>query len=194
MVPECGTKRAVIRRNSRKPRPPLSEETLAELALAYVGRFATSRARLAAYLERKLRERGWSGDGPAEVDGLVERFSASGYVDDSAYALARSRSLANRGYGAARVRQSLRAAGIEEGEAAAALELADSEAIEAALHFARRRRLGPFAPERADRDRREKAIAAMIRAGHGFALARTIVELEPGEALPDGDYPVEGRT
>jgi hypothetical protein len=29
--------------------------------LGYAGRYATTRARLAAYLERKLRERGWSG-------------------------------------------------------------------------------------------------------------------------------------
>ena len=172
------------RHRPRKPRPPLGEESLAELALAYVGRFATTRAKLAAYLARKLRERGWAGERAADIDGLVERFSANGYIDDSAYALSKSRSLTERGYGVARVRQSLRAAGVEESDGAAARELAEAEAVAAALRFARRRRIGPFAEMRADRHGREKALAAMIRAGHGFELARAITALGPGEDLP----------
>lgn len=187
MVRDCGTKRAVQPQSTRKPRPPLTAESLAELALRYVGRFATTRAKLRSYLHRKLRERGW-GDGPApDVDSLVERFAASGYVDDSAFALARSRSLAARGYGRARLRQSLRSAGVDEEDGAAAHQLADDQAVDAALRFARRRRIGPFAAERADPRGREKAIAAMIRAGHGFDMARQIVDLEPGSVVQPDD-------
>lgn len=151
-----------------------------ELALFYVGRFATSRAKLAAYLGRKLRERGWEGDEPPDVERLVERLAASGLVDDAFYAQSKARSLTERGYGAARVRQSLRAAGIDEEDGAAARELADEEAAAAALRFARRRRIGPYADAVPDRTGREKAIAAMIRAGHGFELARAVVDSEPG--------------
>lgn len=179
-------------RNARKPRPPLTGDSLAELALAYVGRFATTRAKLAAYLRRKILERGWSDDRPAEIGALVERFSAAGYIDDSAYALAKSRSLATRGYGARRLRESLRAAGIDEADGEAARELADSESVEAALRFARRRRLGPFATVLAEREAREKAIAAMLRAGHGFALARAIVDSKPGETPDLGDFSSAG--
>lgn len=171
----------MTRRNPRKPRPPLERDSLHELALAYVGRFATTRAKLATYLRRKLLERGWLGDRPPDIEALVERFSASGYVDDSAYALAKSRSLSGRGYGLARIRQSLRAAGVDEEDGAAARELAGLEAADAALRFARRRRIGPFAETRPDRKGREKAIAAMIRAGHSFELARAILDLPPGK-------------
>jgi regulatory protein len=176
-----------VRAKPRKPRPPLTGESLSELALAYVGRFATSRAKLAAYLARKLRERGWAGDAAPDVDGLVERFAANGYVDDAAFALARSRALSARGYGPARLRQSLRAAGIDEQDAEAARELAHSGSVEAALRFARRRRIGPFADQRPDRAGREKAIAAMIRAGHGFEIARAILDLEPGAQVDPDD-------
>ena len=48
--------------------------------------------------------------------------------------------------------------------------------MEAALTFARRRRLGPFGPGAADRAARDRQLAAMMRAGHGFALSRRIVE------------------
>ena len=79
----------------RLPRP-LDSARLEELALAYVARFATSAAKLEGYLARKLRERGWEGDGPAPVSDLVERFVRSGYVDDLAYARMKSASLLRR--------------------------------------------------------------------------------------------------
>jgi regulatory protein len=164
----------------RRPRPPLSSEKLHELALAYVGRFATTRAKLRTYLSRKVRERGWD-DGPApDFEAIAERFAAQGYVDDAAYALAKSRSLTGRGYGVRRVDQSLRTAGVEEQDAAPAREHAKTDRVEAALHFAERRGLGPFASEMPDRNRRERALATMIRAGHGFGLARAIIDLRPG--------------
>lgn len=164
----------------RRPRPPLDEEKLNELALAYVARFATSRARLASYLARKLRERGWAGAGEPPVATLVAKAAAAGFVDDAAFALSKARSLTGRGYGARRVDQALHAAGIEQSDGEAARGHAQDDAVEAALLFARRRRIGPFAAERADPAAREKALAAMIRAGHGFRLAKSILALPPG--------------
>lgn len=177
-------------RKSRKPRPPLDAARLDELALAYVGRFATTRAKLASYLARKIRERGWAGARPADVDGIAERLSALGYVDDAAYALSKSRALTGRGFGARRVRQSLRAAGIADEDCAPAQALAEVEAVDSAIRFARRRRLGPFAEHEPDRPARERALAAMVRAGHGFELSRAIVSLKPG-VEPDIESLVE---
>lgn len=170
----------------RKQRPPLDASALDEIALRYVGRFATTRAKLAAYLARKIRERGWGGEGEPDFAALADRLAGLGYVDDAAYAESRSRSLSGRGYGARRVRQSLRAAGVSEEDSARAQAIAEAERVEAALRFARRRRLGPFADLPADERRRERAIAAMVRAGHSFALSKAIVALQPG-----GDYSVE---
>lgn len=171
------------RSQGRKPRPPLDRERLNELALFYVGRYATTRAKLSAYLARKVRERGWQGEGEADIARLVERFARTGLVDDASFALAKSRSLSERGYGKGRVRQALRAAGIEEPDGEAARELAAEQAVDSAVHFARRRRIGPFALEEQDRQGREKAIAAMIRAGHGFELARAVVNAPPGTEI-----------
>jgi regulatory protein len=167
----------------RKPRPPLNREKLSELALAYVGRFATTRAKLRSYLKRKVRERGWDGGPAADIDGLAERFAAQGYVDDAAYALSKSRSLTGRGYGLRRVEQSLHTAGVDEADGTAARDLARTDSVESALRFAERRRLGPFANQVGDRKSRERALAAMIRAGHGFGLARAILDLPPGTEI-----------
>ena len=176
----------MARRNGRKVRPPLTTEALKELALTYVGRFATTRAKLASYLKRKLAERGWEDSHPPDVSAIVEGLSELGYVDDAAYAMAKSRALTGRGYGARRVRESLRSAGVGEPDSAAAQEAAQAEAVEAALRFAQRRRLGPFGDGQGDRPERERALAAMIRAGHPFSLSKAILSLQSG-----GDVDVE---
>ena len=172
---------------TRRERPPLDQQRLEELALRYVERFATTRAKLRDYLRRKLRERGWNAKIEPDLETIAERFAALGYIDDSAYALSKARSLAGRGYGKRRLVQQMRAAGIEEADAEGARAHADEEAVSAALRFAERRRLGPFAPKAMQDPRdREKALAAMARAGHSFELARAIIALSPGaEVDPD---------
>jgi regulatory protein len=181
MVGDYGTNMAMAMQQMRKIRPPLDAARLEEMALSYVGRFATSRAKLIAYMGRKLRERGWGGTGEPPIEALADQLVRLGYVDDSAFALSKARSLTGRGYGERRVRQALAQAGIGEEQAVAARDLAEGQAVEAALRFAKRRAIGPFAANAPDPAHRERALAAMIRAGHGFALARAIIDLKPGE-------------
>ena len=100
---------AVKTGRSRNGRPPLDEKTLEQAALTYVGRYATTRAKLTFYLRRKLGDLGWSGAAEPSVDGLVERMAALGYVDDRAFASARAAALGRRGYGERRVRVAARA-------------------------------------------------------------------------------------
>ncbi|MBW4329745.1 RecX family transcriptional regulator [Stakelama sp. CBK3Z-3] len=168
-----------MRRRSDPP-PPLDPAALERLALRYVERYATTRARLAAYLARKLRERGSAGAMP-DIDALVERFAELGYVDDRAFGEMRAAAMARRGLGARRVAQALRHAGIEEDDADALAPEIGERRVETALAFAKRKRIGPFARSQPDRALREKQISAMVRAGHDFAIARAIVGMEPGE-------------
>jgi regulatory protein len=188
MVGDYGTKRADMSRSrSKRAVPPLNPEQLHELALRYVGKYATTRSKLGGYLQRKIRERGWSGPEEPAVDALVQRMAKSGLVDDATYALSKARSLSERGYGIGRVGQALRASGVDEEDGAEARELAEDRAADAAIRFARRRRIGPFASERADPRTREKSLAAMVRAGHGFDLARRLVDWEPGTPISPED-------
>ena len=181
-------------RKPGRPVPPLNEAKLQELALSYVGRFATTRAKLRAYLARKLRERGWSGERDPDLEALANRFADRGYIDDAAYALIKAQGLTARGFGKRRVVEKLRIAGVEEKDSQAARDHVRDEQLSAALRFAERRRLGPFAREKpAERSDREKAIAAMVRAGHSFGVARAIVEMEPGATLDVGELAERAR-
>ena len=179
---------------ARRTPTPLNEGRLNELALRYVGRFSTTRAKLRSYLARKIRERGWDGAREPDLARIADRFAEQGYVDDAAYALAKSEALTGRGYGKRRVLEQLRAAGVAEEDGAAARDHAQAEAVAAALRFAKRRRLGPFAAAMiGDPKEREKALGAMIRAGHAFGLARAIIALPPGADIDIEELSESGR-
>ncbi len=170
--------------SQRRKARPLDPARLEELALAYVARFATSAGKLEAYINRKLRERGWDADQPPDTAALVARFVAAGYIDDEAWARSKSGSLLRRGYGMRRVSQALGAAGIAE-DLRESVRAPESDQRRAALALARKRGFGPFGREVPERERREKQIAAMLRAGHSLDSARQLVNSPSVEAAED---------
>jgi regulatory protein len=181
MEDEQSPTRPVRRRERREP-PPLQEAALRDLALAYAARYATTRMRLLRYLSRKLQERGWTGDAPPDPEALADRLVALRYVDDAAFASMKGRAMAARGLGRRRVEAALAAAGVSTDDRGEAPDAA--AALATAIAFARRKRLGPFARAVSDDPAlRKKAMAAMLRAGHGLDAARRVLAARsPGEA------------
>ena len=169
----------------------MNASRLEELALAYVARFATTQAKLRAYLVRKLRERGWAEDGAPPVEAVVARYVEAGYVDDAAWARMKAGSLLRRGYGARRVGEALGQAGVAE-DLRADVRPGEVEARRAALVLARRRRFGPFAMTPPDRPARDKQVAAMLRAGHPLDIARRIVDAADVQAAEEWADSLDG--
>lgn len=169
------------RNRVKRPPKPLDSARLEELAVSYVARFSTTQAKLEAYLRRKLRERGWDDESHPRIEEISARYVELGYVDDAAYARSKASSLLSRGYGSRRVDQALYAAGIDQPTRSDnAPDVARQR--EAALVMARKRRFGPFFIGKLERDRREKQVAAMLRAGHGFDCVRAIIDASSVEA------------
>jgi regulatory protein len=170
-------------RQPRKPSPPLDPEALTAIAVRYVERFQTTRARLIRLLSQKLRQRGWQ-DGlpPPDPAAIADRMVELGYVNDAAFAEARARGLQRRGMGAGRVRATLSAYGVGADDSADALE--SLEPVQAAIDFARRKRFGPFGPSVSDPRVRNRQMAAMARAGHPPRLAADILRARTEEDLP----------
>ncbi len=167
-------------RPTRRPVPPLDRPALDRLALRYVERFATTRGKLAAYLTRKIRERGFDGAPPDPAE-IAERFAELGYVNDRLYAESKAAAMARRGLGARRVGEALRHAGVQAEDAEAIAPQVDARVGQSAIDFARRKRIGPFAAEPADRERIAKQVAAMVRAGHAPGLAWQLARMNPGD-------------
>src|SRR3546814_4033833 len=80
---------------SDRRKRPLDAVRLDELALAYVARFATSRAKLARYLSRKIGESDWidEADAMTSCEAVVAKMDRLGFVDDRQYATMRGASM-----------------------------------------------------------------------------------------------------
>ena len=187
---ECGTNKAMVtkpgtyQRKEKRPPKPLDPRRLNDLALHYVARFATSAAKLEDYMRRKVRERGWEGEDGPDLAALTQKFVAAGYIDDEAYARAKSGALLRRGFGNRRIGQALSAAGIAE-EIRDEVRAGEVAERRAALALATKRRFGPFGSAELDRPARDKQIATMLRAGHSFDTARALVTASNVQAAQD---------
>ncbi len=170
----------------------ITPQSLDNAALHYLGRFGTSAENLRRVLMRRVERAAHAhgGDpavGEAWVEALVERYLASGLLDDRAFAEARASSLHRRGLPAHGIRVRLRQKGVGDDDLEAALAgLGDGAAAverRAAVNLARRRRLGPFRPGEGRAARRDRDLAALARAGFPLEVARWVVDAETEDDL-----------
>ena len=162
-------------------------------ALSYLARFASSEANLRQVLTRFGRRKCWPKDAdPAEedaflaqldqaIDLLVSHYNSLGYIDDMAYAHSRARGMRLRGTSGRHISQYLKGKGVES---AIINQTMDDEDIgsmdaetEAAMKYARRRKLGQFASpnSRKKADWENRHLASMVRAGFGFHVAKSVL-------------------
>jgi regulatory protein len=169
----------------------MDRQWLEQRALRYAARWEASAATLRSLLERKIFERcdrtGESPDAaleqiPATVAGLVER----GYIDDHRFASQALDRLRRQGRSTAQIRARLHAKGISKSLLDELIEQEDADTeSRAAWRFARRRRLGPYCEDPAQRRRaRDRHLAALGRQGFDQQLALRIVDAQtPPEGL-----------
>jgi regulatory protein len=170
-----------------RPAPPISAGYLAAVTLRYLAQRSTS----ASHLRRLLMERVRRSPTPAEqavplVDAEIARLERLGLLDDARYARSVVRSRHARGTSASGIKAALR----EKGVAGELVELALEELAEdggdpqweAALVWARKRRLGPWSSGEPTPELRAKQLARMGRAGFPYEVARRVLALKE---IPD---------
>lgn len=162
----------------RAQKQPISAQQLRQLALSYVARYATSQAKLTHYLQRKINERGWETDDRPPISQIVAQMVDMGFVDDEAFATSRKDSLIRRGYGETRIRSALHQAGIDSETTNKIVDIEEDRALEIALAYARKRRLGPYFLGAPDQKSRQKQLASLLRAGHNLTIALQILDLD----------------
>jgi regulatory protein len=168
--------------------------SLYEAALAHLSARAVSRARLAAALERRVarwaRQAERSGaseddiargvrDAREAIDAVLTRLVANGLVDDARYAAQRASALTRAGKSRRGVLFDLTKHGIDE-SVAREVGARDAETeLLAAVAFARRKRLGPFARETSKPDEMKRRwLGALARAGYSFDVADRTLRLD----------------
>ncbi len=126
-------------------------------------------------------------EGQVLIEKMISEYLHSGLLDDEAYAKARATSLHNRGNSSRNIWSKLKQKGIKND----VIELAVSALREAyknpervaAIHFAQRRRLGPFQKNKLNDEIRKKHLATMARAGFSYEIAKFIIFTKNEEDL-----------
>jgi regulatory protein len=158
----------------------VTEQRLMNVALFHLRRFSASVAGLTRVLKRRVQR--WVRDG-AEVDGdaeklvsiVVTRLRLSGYLDDERLATSKVASLRRGGASSRSIAMKLRRAGLATDlvkQATATQPTTDADAV---WTWARRKKLGVFR-QRQREERRQKDLAALVRAGFSFRDAKQVVD------------------
>ncbi len=118
-------------------------------------------------------------EGAEIIEGLISKFRDLNFLNDARYAEGRSGSLHRKGMSLRAIRQDLSLKGVPEDLVNTAIDLIREESsnpdLEAAISYARRRRLGPYRTDDKREERRDKDLAALGRKGFSFAIAERVI-------------------
>jgi len=180
-------------RPRRRPFPIRSEQALKDLAYRYMARFSCTTDKLRAYLRRKMDEavaldEARAADSEPWIASVLARLTEVGVLNNSRYAEGRAQSLHRRGKAGRVIARDLQLKGAPPEAIAEALETLRQESpidpdLAAAIHLARKRRLGPFAAPEVRQLKRDKHLAALARAGFRYDLAKGVIDAEDAEDL-----------
>ncbi|MGB9153975.1 MAG: regulatory protein RecX [Alphaproteobacteria bacterium] len=179
----------------KKPLKIPSPQSLANIALHYLGRYAASEASLRRVLTNRLRRVTMQNSEFAKdlerqqalrsvIETIIATHKRTGVINDAIFAETKVNSLRRQGRSRRAIQQKLSAKGIASETITTALsqnndgaEPADIE-LKAAMALARKRKLGPFRKTLADADRSRKDFAALARAGFSSDIARRVLKTE----------------
>ena len=168
-------------------------------AVDYLGRYASSRHKLGQILQRfasrKLTDYD-TDDIAAAIEQTIDQCCQLGYLDDRQFAVTVARSQRRLGRSQAVIRQRLSQHALGDDIIAHALAEADENSangdLQAAIRFAQRRRLGPFALRQSAHHQRldaqqwkQRDLGAMARAGFSMATSRQILDHDDPDTIDD---------
>ena len=163
-------------------------QRLMNKAVHYLGRYASTKAKLADVLKRFATRK--LGHFPPDelaphITYTVNRCAELGYVDDTAFAKAKWQAGLRSGKAPQMLAQKLKIAGVDETVIKDLIEaeshIADSE-LQAAIISARKRRIGPFARVRpTEFSEKQKHMARLVRAGFSLSVAKQVISFETEE-------------
>lgn len=171
---------------SKRPRAPkkITQQRLKNIALYYLKRFDSSVDNLRRVLKKRVDDYayhnpGWEkGEALAWIEELLTDFERYGYLDDERYAEIKIKNYAAAGKSARYIAGRLKQKGIDESSVVSVLEDIDYNPVEAALHLARKRKIGPFRPEEQRDACRQKDMGALLRAGFDYDTVAAVLAYE----------------
>ena len=164
----------------------ITQKRLYNIALYHLSRYETTTEKLKAVLQRRVRKAKFSGD---EVDGqaaewieqIVASMQRQGFVDDNRFAANNIERWFLSGKSLKYIQAKLHQAGLDphallDFEAAGEKDLSEWERA-AAETFVRKKKLGPYRPAAAQKEKYAKDLASVARAGFPLDLAKEVLNI-----------------
>ena len=168
-------------------------------AIGYLGRYASSRHKLGQILQR-FADRKLTGydvdDITAAIQQTIDQCSQLGYVNDRQFAVTLALGHRRQGRSQVMIRQHLRQHALSDDIIIHALAEADENSangeLQAAIRFAQRRRLGPFAQRHSAHHqlndhygRKKRDLGAMARAGFSMVISQRVLDHDNPDTIND---------
>ncbi len=181
-------------RKEKEPRKrkKISQSYLENAGAYYLERFAASISQFRKVMERKITNS--CRDHPDQskescleiLETVIRKFENLGYLNDTVYARNLVSSLERRGFSRLRILGTLRNKGID-GDVVAAIVPQDFGEMDkqAALRWAKKKRLGPFCLTPRENDR-QRGLASLARAGFSYDTALWVMDLSPDDDAISG--------
>jgi regulatory protein len=178
-------------KNAGNPKP-LTEKRLEKIALVHIDRYATSIENLRNVLMRRVEKSARTQniekkEAEKWINIIITKLVNLRLLNDQAYAENRARSLHRSGASKKKIMSILINKGISKVDIASTISLLENEyfnrELMAAINYARKRRLGPYRLAEKRREKRDRDLASLARAGFQFNDAKSVIDAISIEVL-----------
>ncbi|MEZ4323241.1 MAG: regulatory protein RecX [Myxococcota bacterium] len=166
---------------------PMTKRRLTNITTHYLSQRTTTRGHLRRLLMNRVRKSiehhgGDETEMAGWVDSVLDSMVQQGLLNDTAWAESRLNGLMRRGLSERAIRANLRAKLVPAELIDRLLKDAEPDPVQSAVLFARKRRIGPFR-EHGREASRDKDLGKLARGGFPFDIVRTVLDMDPDEAL-----------
>ena len=168
----------------KQPKVP-TKSRLRNIALYYLDRFESSEENLRAVLRRRIDKYAFFNKeyNPTQAyqwaEEIIAECLAQNFINDERFADFKISGYLSSGKSKRYIEQKLKQKGIDEKIIAQYFEDSEYSEFEAALNFAKKKKIGRFRPDDDTRTANwQKDLAALVRAGFDYDVAKQILEPE----------------
>ena len=166
------------------PKPP-TKSRLRNIALYYLDRFESSEENLRTVLHRRIDKYAFLNKEynpePAYqwAEEVITECLSQNFVNDERFAEFKINNYLQAGKSKRYIEQKLKQKGIDERIVAKYFENSFYSELETALNFAKKKKIGRFRIDEAQRlENRQKDLAALVRAGFDYDIAKQVLETQ----------------
>ena len=161
----------------------ITKNRLKNIALYYMQRFDSSVDNLRQVLKRRVSDYAYANpefdknEAHAWIEELLQEFEGYGYLNDERYAESKVRGYLLSGKPEKYIKIKMQQKGVDSGLVDNILDVEEYDVEEMALRHAKKKKLGPFmANLELRKEKRQKDLAAMIRAGFDYETAQKVID------------------